>query len=80
MPRDITSRQIKRPAQRDDRVGEIAADAVPAEDHFRSGKIRPPGTETVFDIVMHPIADGLHARQAVGNLPELVPREIQQLV
>jgi len=42
-------------------------------------KGRPPGTEAVFNIVMNPIADGLDAREPVGDLPELIPRKFISL-
>ena len=61
-------------------MGEVAANPVAPFDHVKGGEVRPPGTEAVFNIVMDPVADGLHPRQAVGDLPEMVPCEIQQFI
>jgi hypothetical protein len=66
VPGDLSRRQTNRAAQRDGGVSEIASNTVPARDDFRCGEVRAPGTEAVFDVFMNPIADGLHARQAVG--------------
>ena len=58
----------------------VAADAVATFDRLRGGEVRPPGTEAVFNIIVNPIANRLHSRKAVGDLPELIPRKIHQLV
>src|ERR1017187_6967987 len=61
-------------------MSKVAADAVPTGDYLRGREVGPPGTEAVFNVVVNPVADGLHARKAVGDLAELIPRKIHQLV
>src|ERR1039458_1694101 len=68
---DVTGGQIERAAQRNDRVREIAADTVSTGDYFRGREVGPPGTEAVFNVVVNPVADGLHARKAVGDLAKV---------
>src|ERR1039458_4920551 len=61
-------------------MGEIAAHTVATKNHFGGRKIGASGTEAVFNVVVDPVADGLHARQAVRDLAELIPRKVHQLV
>src|SRR5437870_1993369 len=76
----VASGEVEGAAECDGRVGEIAADAVAAFDDFGGGKVRTAGTETVLDIVVDPIADCLHALDAMFDLAELVPGEVHELV
>ena len=39
-----------------------------------------PGTKAIFDIVVHPVTDGLHSRDTMDDMAELFPGEILQLV
>ena len=64
MSRDIARRQIKCTAQRDGRVREIAAAAVAPCDDLGRGQVGATGYLAVFDVVVNPVADGLHAREA----------------
>ena len=80
MSGDVAGGQIEGAAERDGRVGEIAADAVATLDDFRGGEVRPPGGKAVFNVLVNPITDSLHAGQAVGNHAEEVPGEVEQLV
>ena len=61
-------------------MGEVTAHAVAPFDDFGRGEICAAREVAVFDIVVNPIADGLHARKAVRNLPKLIPGEIHQFV
>jgi len=76
---DIASGQIESAAEGDGRMCEVTADAVAPLDDFGSGQIGPAGGEAVLNIIVHPIADGLDAREAVGEMPELIPRKIINL-
>src|SRR5258706_1324359 len=68
MSRHIAGRQIKRPAKRDDRVGEITADAVASFDDLRRGEVGSSGQIAVFNICLHPVALGLHSREGIDDL------------
>src|SRR4030095_13088375 len=45
----VAGGEIESAAQRDGHVGEVAADAVPAGDHFGGGEVGLSGTEPVFN-------------------------------
>ena len=80
MTGDVTGGQVESAAERNGHVRKVAADTVPPLDHLGGGEIRAPGTKPVFDVGMDPVANGLHSRQTMRDLPEKIPGEIQQFI
>ena len=70
----VARRDVHAAAQRDREVGEVAADAAPLGMRIPGGLGRAGMLVAEFDAIMDVIADRLHQRPALRNLPEQRPR------
>jgi hypothetical protein len=61
-------------------VGEVAADPITPSDDLRGREIGPAGQKAIFDVVVDPIADGLHPVEAVVDMTEMLPGKVQQFI
>ena len=78
---DVARRNIKRPAKRDRQHARNRGRRRSAARWFRDAeRARVARAEAVFDIFMHPIADRLHAVQAVRHVAEVLEGKVEQLV
>src|SRR6266850_6990249 len=72
--------EVEGAIERDGEVREITANPIAALQDIPCRKIGPPGHVTIFNVVVHPAADGVNARHSVLDVAELSPGEIYQLV
>jgi len=77
---DVAGGNVKRAAERDRAVRQVAADSVTAFDDVMSRDARAAGAGAVFDIAVDPVANGADAGETVWNFSEVIPREVEQLV
>ena len=63
----IAGREIEGAVERDREMSEVAAHAVAALEDIPRGEIRAARHVAILDIIVHPLADGVHARQAVAE-------------
>ena len=76
----IAGRYVEAAVQRDRQMCEVAADAMSPLQHVPGGQVGAAGQVAILDVVVQPLADGLHARPAVLHRAEFLPREIGELV